>query len=148
MQLSNKMNELIQQLLPEIVKIRQQLHQIPELKFEEFKTAALIANTLTSYGIPADTGIAKTGIVATIDSGKPGKTIACATWMPCLSMNKHSLPASQHINKMYVRGQDGHTATFIIDCILITTMNIFLKRNCFQSRRRWFSCHDCSRCFK
>jgi metal-dependent amidase/aminoacylase/carboxypeptidase family protein len=101
MHLLNKMNELIKELLPDITDIRQQLHQIPELKFEEFKTAALIANTLNAYGIPAETGIAKTGIVAMIDSGKPGKTVALRADIDALPIHVCIPTPSDHPFRSY-----------------------------------------------
>ncbi len=107
---------LIDEHIPEAINLRQQLHQIPELKYEEFKTSALIADILKSYGITAQTGIAKTGIVATIDSGKPGKTVALRADIDALPIQeKTELPyQSQHPNTMHACGHDGHTATLLL----------------------------------
>jgi metal-dependent amidase/aminoacylase/carboxypeptidase family protein len=66
------LNNLTAQSLPEIVTLRQKLHQIPELKFEEFKTSALIAQQLQTYGCTNITSIANTGVTAIIDSGRLG----------------------------------------------------------------------------
>jgi amidohydrolase len=70
------LDTLINEKLAEIIAIRQQIHQMPELKYEEVKTSALIEKQLESYGIVFKAGIAKTGLIAMIDSGKPGKTVA------------------------------------------------------------------------
>lgn len=60
--------EIIDCFLNEAIELRQKLHQIPELKYEEFKTSALIAKTLRSYGYEVQKGVGKTGIVAVLNS--------------------------------------------------------------------------------
>ena len=111
----NLINQYIQDILQDSIEIRKKLHQIPELKYEEFKTAELIAATLRSYGYEVKTGIAKTGIIAILDSGKPGKTIALRADMDALPIEE---PAShecrsQHAGKMHACGHDGHCATLL-----------------------------------
>ncbi len=56
----------IQALQPQLVEWRRRLHQRPELGFKEQLTAEFIAQKLQEWGIEHQTGIAKTGIVATI----------------------------------------------------------------------------------
>lgn len=121
---SIKIKEYIQKWLPEMIDIRQRLHQIPELKYEEYKTAALIAETLRSYGIAIETGIARTGIIATIDSGKPGKTIALRADIDALPIQELTQLTyqSQHENKMHACGHDGHTATLLLVANILHAM--------------------------
>lgn len=106
---------LIEEFLPEIVTIRHQLHQIPELKFEEFKTSALIIKVLQSYGCDV-TQIATTGVVTIIDSGKPGKTVALRADIDALPLkeNTHLPYQSLHLDRMHACGRDGHTATLLL----------------------------------
>lgn len=108
--------DLIKKFLPEIIAIRYELHKIPELKYEEFKTSALISNVLKSYGCNVTTGIAKTGIVTVIDSGKPGKTVALRADIDALPLkeNTHLSYQSQHPGRMHACGHDGHTATLLL----------------------------------
>ena len=54
-----------------LVSIRRQIHEYPELKFEEHNTSALIRRELDKLGIPYTYPLAKTGIVAEIGSGSP-----------------------------------------------------------------------------
>lgn len=54
-----------------LVSIRRQIHEYPEIKFEEHNTSALIRRELDKLGIPYKYPIAKTGIVAQIGSGSP-----------------------------------------------------------------------------
>ncbi|MCW2483719.1 amidohydrolase, partial [Candidatus Symbiopectobacterium sp. NZEC135] len=41
----------VETLLPELTALRRQIHQHPEIGFEEWQTARLIASTLTEWGI-------------------------------------------------------------------------------------------------
>ncbi|MEO8400515.1 MAG: M20 family metallopeptidase [Gammaproteobacteria bacterium] len=108
-----KANTHIQKILPEILDVRKQLHQIPELKYEEFKTAELIAEKLKSYGYDVKKEIAKTGLVAILDTGKPGKTIGLRADMDALPLEEPEDFAyrSEHPGKMHACGHDGHCAT-------------------------------------
>lgn len=54
-----------------LVSVRRQIHEYPELKFEEHNTSALIRRELDKLGILYKYPIAKTGIVAQIGSGSP-----------------------------------------------------------------------------
>ena len=56
----------IRLLQPQLVEWRRRLHQHPELGFKEQLTAEFVAQKLHEWGIEHQTGIAKTGIVATI----------------------------------------------------------------------------------
>ena len=64
----------IRALQPRLVAWRRMLHQRPELGFKEKLTAELISRQLMEWGIEHQTGIAQTGIVATI-KGKDNSPI-------------------------------------------------------------------------
>lgn len=110
------------ELLPEITAIRQTIHTHPELKYEEYATAELIANYLQRWGYTITTGIAKTGISAVIDSGKPGKTVALRADMDGLPiLEQTGLPyASKNVGKMHACGHDGHMATLLAVAATLT----------------------------
>ncbi|MGB3533738.1 MAG: M20 family metallopeptidase [Microcoleaceae cyanobacterium] len=102
----------IRNLQPQLVTWRRHLHQRPELGFKEQLTAEFITNKLTAWGIDYQAGIAHTGIVATIDSGKPGPVLAIRADMDALPIQEENdVPyKSQHDGKMHACGHDGHTA--------------------------------------
>jgi IAA-amino acid hydrolase len=54
-----------------LITIRRQIHENPELRFEEYNTSALIRSELDKLGISYTYPVAKTGIVAQIGSGSP-----------------------------------------------------------------------------
>ena len=62
----------IQDLQLQLVEWRRNFHQYPELGFQEHLTSEFVAQKLKSWGIDHQTGVAKTGIVATIPSNHPG----------------------------------------------------------------------------
>ena len=70
MDLQEKIKELSENFLPEIIQVRRHLHANPELSFEEYNTSKFIASKLKEFGIPFKDGIVKTGIVATITGTK------------------------------------------------------------------------------
>lgn len=95
-----------------LVDWRRRLHQKPELGFKEQITAEFIQHKLQEWNIPHQTGIAQTGIVATIASNRPGKVLAIRADMDALPIQEANEVSyrSQHEGKMHACGHDGHTA--------------------------------------
>jgi amidohydrolase len=111
----DKVRPDIQALQPELVAFRRQIHQHPELGFREQLTAAAIAAKLTEWGILHQTGIAQTGIVATIQGRKTSfklKTLAIRADMDALPIQEaNQVPyKSLHPGVMHACGHDGHTS--------------------------------------
>ncbi|MBE9248309.1 amidohydrolase [Dolichospermum sp. LEGE 00240] len=104
----------IRALQPQLVEWRRQIHQKPELGFQEKITAEFIAQKLQNWGIVHQTGIAQTGIVAIIKGEKPGngKVLAIRADMDALPIQEQNqVPyCSQHDGVMHACGHDGHTA--------------------------------------
>ncbi len=102
----------IRDLQSQLVTWRRNLHQKPELGFQEQITAAFIVQKLQEWGIEHQTGIAKTGIVATINSNHPGKVLAIRADMDALPIQEANQVSyrSQHDGKMHACGHDGHVA--------------------------------------
>lgn len=100
----------IQALQPQLVQWRRHLHQRPELGFQEQITAAFIAEKLQEWGIPHQTQIAQTGIVAIIDSGQPGPVLAIRADMDALPIQElNQVPyRSLYDGRMHACGHDGH----------------------------------------
>jgi len=102
----------IRSLQPQLVEWRRHLHQRPELGFKEQLTAQFVAQKLQEWGIEHKTGVAQTGIVATIASNRPGPVLAIRADMDGLPIQEQNdVPyRSQHDGLMHACGHDGHTA--------------------------------------
>jgi len=104
----------IRALLPQLIEWRRKIHQKPELGFQEKLTAQFISHQLQSWGIEHQTGIAQTGIVATITGAKSatGKVLAIRADMDALPVQEENKVSycSQRDGIMHACGHDGHTA--------------------------------------
>src|SRR5438874_6976062 len=108
--------ELISSPQSEAISLRHRLHQIPELGYEEFKTAATIRAELDRLGIAYVAGVdgAPTATIAWI--GDPTKPcIALRADIDALPITEQTgLPyASTHPGRMHACGHDGHTSTLL-----------------------------------
>lgn len=100
-------------LLSSLVALRHELHQYPEIRFEEHATSDRIAAFLDSHGIAYERGFAKgTGIVATVEGAQAGPTVALRADMDALEIEEQTnLPwASRIPQRMHACGHDGHMA--------------------------------------
>ncbi|MCL1472229.1 M20 metallopeptidase family protein [Argonema antarcticum] len=102
----------IRSLQPRLVEWRRGLHKRPELGFREKLTSEFIAKKLAEWGIEHQTGIAKTGIVATIPGRQPGPVLAIRADMDALPIQEQNDVSykSQHDGVMHACGHDGHTS--------------------------------------
>jgi amidohydrolase len=108
--------EAIQKYSQELTELRRKMHSEPELSMEEVKTTAFICEYLENLGI-AYRKTEPTGVIATIEGGKPGKTVALRGDMDALSveeLNKDLPYASKEDGKMHACGHDAHTAMLMI----------------------------------
>lgn len=117
----------IDELVPGMVAMRRDLHEHPELAFEEVRTSGIVAGRLRALGLDVRTGVAKTGVVGTLKGGKAGpnaKTLAIRADMDALPI--HELNEIEYRStidgKMHACGHDGHTS------ILLAVADILSKR--------------------
>jgi len=101
-----------------IASLRRDIHAHPELCFEEVRTADVVAQKLTEWGIPVHRGMGTTGVVGIVhgrDGGACGRAIGLRADMDALPMQEHNHFAhkSQHAGKMHACGHDGHTAMLL-----------------------------------
>ncbi|KYO66576.1 M20 metallopeptidase family protein [Thermovenabulum gondwanense] len=108
-------NELINKNIEEIIKIRREIHQYPELGYEEYRTSAMVAEKLSAMGLTVKTGVAGTGVVADLCGSKEGKSVLLRADMDALPVKEETgLPfASKVDGKMHACGHDIHTAILL-----------------------------------
>jgi len=90
--------------------IREHLHRFPELSFQEEKTAAFLETQLKKLGIIPVTGVGGHGLLAVLDSGKPGPVICLRADMDALPIQEENNTAyrSEHQGIMHACGHDVH----------------------------------------
>jgi amidohydrolase len=100
----------------EMAAWRHDIHAHPETAFEEHRTAEIVARLLESFGIAVERGIAKTGVIGTLNGSRPGgRAIALRADMDALHVHEKSGAsyASQNTGRMHACGHDGHTAMLL-----------------------------------
>jgi hippurate hydrolase len=98
-----------------IARIRKDIHAHPELRFEEHRTADLVAQQLTAWSIPIHRGLGGTGVVGIIKNGTSDRALGLRADMDALPiLEKNTFEhASRHQGKMHACGHDGHTAMLL-----------------------------------
>ncbi|QEH95230.1 amidohydrolase [Gluconobacter thailandicus] len=101
--------------LADLVALRKDLHAHPELRFEELRTSDIVAEVLTSLGYRPSRGLAKTGVVASLQGKKPGPSIILRADMDALPIEERGDHAhiSRHPGRMHACGHDGHTTMLL-----------------------------------
>ena len=98
----------------EMTKWRRDIHQHPELGYEEIRTSEFVAAKLKEFGIEVHQGLAKTGVVGTIRNGH-GPSIGLRADIDALPLEEKNTfkHASTNPGKMHACGHDGHTTMLL-----------------------------------
>ena len=107
--------EEIQNFSDDLIKIRHDFHQYPELGMQETRTSQKVNELLNSWGIKTYTGVGKMGIVGVLEGNNPGKTIGLRADMDALPIEeKTNLPySSKNPGVMHACGHDAHTTMLL-----------------------------------
>ena len=103
------------QFQAELQAIRRNIHAHPELCYEEQRTADVVTQKLTDWGIPVLRGLGVTGVVGIIKRGSGDAAIGLRADMDALPMQEFNTfaHASKNAGKMHACGHDGHTAMLL-----------------------------------
>jgi len=107
--------------IDEFIQIRRDIHQHPELAFDEYRTSQIVADKLKELGYRVKQGLGKTGVVASLTRGQGSKRIGLRADMDALPIQEES-PIdwrSKIDGLMHACGHDGHTATLLAGAKLI-----------------------------
>ena len=132
---NDHLKSAIDELVPDLIAMRRDLHEHPELAYEEVRTSGIVARRLQSLGLEVQTGVAKTGVVGMLrgeassngenNGGNNGaKTIAIRADMDALPIHElNNVDYRSTVDgKMHACGHDGHTS------ILLAVADILSKR--------------------
>jgi amidohydrolase len=102
-------------VLEQVVEWRRHLHRHPELSFQERETAAFVAETLAGFDGLEIERPAENSVVARLDTGRPGRTVALRADIDALPIDEQSGVefASGNPGVMHACGHDGHTAMLL-----------------------------------
>src|SRR5690606_32170758 len=107
--------ERARELQAKTVATRRDLHRHPEIAFEEHRTMDVVERRLREIGLEPRTGVGGTGVVAVMDTGRPGPTVLARADMDALPVpeEKSVEYRSTTPEKMHACGHDGHTAVLL-----------------------------------
>ncbi|MDO5349135.1 MAG: M20 family metallopeptidase [Lachnospiraceae bacterium] len=117
--------KLANDIYEEMVAWRRELHQKPELSFEEYQTAGFIYNKLQEFGLDRIEYVCDTAVVAILNGGKGnGKCMAIRADIDALPVTEQTGYefASKRDGVMHACAHDGHTA------ILLATAKIMAEQ--------------------
>ena len=104
---------LMESILPEIVKIRHDLHQYPERRFNEIRTSNIIEQELQACGCKTNR-ITETGVIGMLEGVQPGKNVALRADIDALPIKETTGKEYASVNEfMHACGHDGHTAILL-----------------------------------
>lgn len=128
----DKVSQKASDVEAQVIKWRHHLHQNPELSNREFETAKYIEKHMNDLGLDVQTGVAITGVVAILDSGKPGPTVALRADMDGLPVKEeNNLPyksvatgllEGNTVPVMHACGHDTHVAMLMGAASILTDM--------------------------
>ena len=113
------------------VALRRDIHAHPELGFEEHRTAALVAQLLSEWGLEVHTGVAGTGVVGVLKRGHSTRSIGLRADLDALPLQEDNHFAHRSLNdgRMHACGHDGHT-----------TMLLAAAWHLSQAKTEWDGC--------
>ena len=109
------MERLSTMILQEFIDLRRDIHQHPELAFDEHRTSALVAERLRSWGYSVATGLGGTGVVGQLKRGDGKARIGLRADMDALPIEECTGAPWTSIRPglMHACGHDGHTAMLL-----------------------------------
>ncbi|HEX6224055.1 MAG TPA: amidohydrolase [Chryseolinea sp.] len=135
--LQAKIDKEAREMEMKVIEWRRHFHQYPELSNREVNTAAIVAEHLKKMGLEVQTGVAKTGVVGLLKSGKPGPVIALRADMDALPVTeRNSLPYAskertifndQETGVMHACGHDTHVAILMAVAEILSRNKTDLK---------------------
>jgi hippurate hydrolase len=109
------LRDALSERVGEFIQLRRDIHQHPELAFEEHRTSALVADKLQAWGYAVHRGLGGTGVVGTLTRGTSQRRLGLRADMDALPIQEANgvAWASTKPGLMHACGHDGHTAMLL-----------------------------------
>ncbi len=119
---------LLHETVPRVVAWRRHLHRHPEISFAEVETSRFVRAELEAMGLEVTQPTA-TSVLARVQTGRPGRTIAVRADMDALPVQEEAdVPfASEVPGVMHACGHDGHTAVLLGVARLVSELRQHLR---------------------
>lgn len=137
--LYNMIDSKADRLEQQVIEWRRHFHQYPELSNREFETAEKVAQHLTDLGLRVKTGVAHTGVVGILETGRPGPTVALRADMDALPVvERVDVPFAstvkaeylgEEVGVMHACGHDTHVAMLMGAAQILTELKEELRGN-------------------
>jgi amidohydrolase len=102
-------------VLDEVTELRRHFHRHPEVSFSEHETSRQLTERLLQLGLEIKLCPTETGVVAVLDTGKPGKTVMLRADIDGLPIHEESGVefSSRTDGRMHACGHDAHMAIMV-----------------------------------
>jgi len=102
-------------VLDEVIELRRHFHRHPEVSFSEYETSRQLTERLRQLGLEIKPCPTETGVVALLDTGKPGKTVMLRADIDGLPIHEESGVefSSRKDGRMHACGHDAHMAIMV-----------------------------------
>src|ERR1700704_5697070 len=102
-------------VLDEVIELRRHFHRHPEVSFSEHETSRQLTDRLRQLGLEIKPCPTETGVVALLDTGKPGKTVMLRADIDGLPIHEESGVefSSRADGRMHACGHDAHMAIMV-----------------------------------
>jgi amidohydrolase len=126
-----KLVNRLEEIYPDLVEFRRDLHMYPELSFHEENTPKKIADYLRSLGLEVRTEVGGRGVVGLLRGGKPGKTVALRADFDALPIQdeKDVSYKSKIPGVMHACGHDIHTTSLLAVAKVLSEVKEELEGN-------------------
>jgi len=114
---------MVKEINPDLITVRRDLHQHPELSLQEKRTSGIVADRFRALGLEVRTGIRGTGVLGVLRGAKPGPIIGYRADMDALPITEETgLPFAskergtrngREVGIMHACGHDIHTTVML-----------------------------------
>ncbi|USK49696.1 M20 family metallopeptidase [Bacillus sp. CMF12] len=113
--MSEKLFERLQEIYPEMVSFRRDLHMYPELSHQEVNTPEKVAGFLENLGLEVRRNVGGRGVTGLLKGEKPGKTVALRADFDALPIQEENEVEYKSLipGVMHACGHDIHTAALL-----------------------------------